>query len=75
MQFFKSTFVVALAMATYVTAVALPEPQQVCGGACAGGLVPCAEGCVCDFFVGMVSSPLTQRLGDNNAHTALLVPA
>ncbi|KIM76230.1 hypothetical protein PILCRDRAFT_826598 [Piloderma croceum F 1598] len=45
MQFFKS--VVVLALATYVTASALPNPQTTCGGTCGFGLPPCAQDCTC----------------------------
>ena len=64
MQFFKSTLVLTLAMATYVTASALLQPRQAtCGERC--GAIPdieCDTGCTCsNLLEGTVSDILSQN--------------
>lgn len=66
MQFLKSTLVLILAMATYVTASALLQPRQgTCGGRC--GAIPDIEcdidGCTqcSNLLEGTVSDILSQN--------------
>lgn len=64
MQCFKSTVVLTLAMATYVTASALLQPRQAtCGQRC--GAIPnieCNTGCTCsNLIAGTVSDMLSQN--------------
>jgi len=74
MQFFKS--VVVLALATYVTASALPSPQAVCGGPCGFALPPCATGCICTTpFIGTVSNPLSFMITYAHANHTQCLPS